>query len=102
MICETRPRTDHATSAEADNPLLVIVSEPGPVSLLRALNLLSVSGFSPRSLALEHTESDDQAVARIWLAEDVDRKRLSSVADKIAQLPSVWRVEASEGLAGVE
>lgn len=89
-----------AGTSQVDTTLIAIVSEPGSLSLLRALSLLSVSGLSPHALELRHLEPHGRALARIWLPDTVDRERLSAVTRKIGQLPTVWSVEESHPAGG--
>ena len=93
MYHSTRHAEPRDNSARATTPMLSIVSEPGPLSLMRALGLLSTSGLSPLALDLTHSETGGDAIIRLWLSKSANRTRLAAVAQKIRQLPTVWHVD---------
>lgn len=93
MVSEADSEAEPATRAPQDVPSIVMISEPGGSSLLRALGLLSVSGLSLQSLELRHDGAGGEAVSRIWLREGRDDPRIGAVCLKISQLPTVTSAE---------
>lgn len=93
MACEAAHKVESAGRPGPQVPSIVMVSEPGGVSLLRALGLIAVSGLSLHSLDLRHDGPEGEAVSRIWLSQAKGDPRIGAVCLKISQLPTVTSAE---------
>lgn len=75
--------------------LVAFQSDPGPASLVRALELFWVGGIAPHTIFFAADPDDKGAWSRIECLPCTDINRLSVIVRKIANLPSIHSVSVS-------
>lgn len=91
------PRTNVPGQAE---PVVVFVGDAGLDAIIRALQILTVSGLIPSEVAMEHASEGGGVSVRLRFDPSADTRRLSMVVLKIAQLPCVWDVAVNDSEDG--